>query len=209
MTKSEFLAAVRNELGFLPQSEVSAAVNYFESYFTGTESDEDVTARLGSPHIAARNYYTGTVLPRMNQEHDALMGAAQNTAQESAQPPAKRNSIWLIVVILVLLSPILIPLAILIGCLALSFVAVIIGIYFALLFGGISIWFGGAAVVIKGLFSHIGFANTIMQCGIGFFMFGLGLALTLLAVFIAVKLIPWFIRKIVDFGSKRVRRREA
>ena len=198
MTKSEFLAAIRSELGFLPQSEIDEAVRYFDSYFAGTESDEDVTARLGSPKEAAKSYYSSNLLPRVG---------GQNTV-EPIQPEKKRGSVWLIVILLVVLSPVLIPLAIILGCLILACAAVIIGLYMAMLFGGISVWFGGAAMVIKGLFSGLGLANTMLECGIGFLMFGLGLALTLLAVFIAVKLIPWFIKKIVDFGSKRVRRQK-
>lgn len=196
MTKSEFLTAVRSELGFLPQSDIEAAVRYFDSYFAGTESDEEVCARLGDPKEAAKNYYSSNILPKT---------AGQNMSEPSGTEK-KRSGVWLIVILLVVLSPVLIPLAIALGCLILTFAAVIIGIFFALLFGGISVWFGGAAVVIKGIFSGLGLANMMLECGIGFLMFGLGLALTLLAVFIAVKFVPWFIKKIVDFGSKRVRR---
>ncbi len=195
MTKYEFLAAVRSELGFLPKSDIDAAERYFESYFAGNQSEEEVAARLGNPRDAAKNYYANNLVPRG--------GAAPESA---AQPVKKRNNVWIIVVILVILSPILIPAAIFAGSLIMAFVAVIIGIYLMMLFGGITIWLSGAAVVLKGLFSGLGFANVILECGIGFLMFGIGLALTLLAVYIAVKLIPWFIKKIVNFGSKRIRR---
>ena len=198
MTKFEFLSEIKKELGFLPQNDIDEAVRYFDSYFAGSESDEDVIARLGNPKDAAKTYYSANLLPKLG---------GQNTGEPPVQK--RRGSVWLIVILLIVLSPILIPLAIALGCLILTFIAVIIGIYFALLFGGISIWFGGAAIVIKGVVSGLGFANIMLECGIGFLMFGLGLALTLLAVFIAVKLVPWFIKKIVNFGSKRVRRRNA
>ena len=57
MTKEEFLDKIKKELGFMPYEEVIKAEKYFESYFNGSEADEKVIERFGSPKYAAQNYY--------------------------------------------------------------------------------------------------------------------------------------------------------
>ena len=57
MTKEEFLEGIKKELGFMPYEEVIKAEKYFESYFNGSEADEKVIERFGSPKYAAQNYY--------------------------------------------------------------------------------------------------------------------------------------------------------
>ena len=57
MTKEEFLDEIKKELGFMPYEEVIKAEKYFESYFNGSEADEKVIERFGSPKYAAQNYY--------------------------------------------------------------------------------------------------------------------------------------------------------
>ena len=57
MTKKEFLDEIKKELGFMPYEEVIKAEKYFESYFNGSEADEKVIERFGSPKYAAQNYY--------------------------------------------------------------------------------------------------------------------------------------------------------
>ena len=54
MTKKEFLDEIKKELGFMPYEEVIKAEKYFESYFNGSEADEKVIERFGSPKYAAQ-----------------------------------------------------------------------------------------------------------------------------------------------------------
>ena len=110
MTKEEFLDEIKKELGFMPYEEVIKAEKYFESYFNGSEADEKVIERFGSPKYAAQNYY---------RTHVANSNA-------NIKPPKKNGvGIWALIIILILLSPILIPLAIVVGFFA---VAIIFGI---------------------------------------------------------------------------------
>ena len=100
MTKEEFLDEIKKELGFMPYEEVIKAEKYFESYFDGSEADEKVIERFGSPKYAAQNYY---------RTHVANSNA-------NIKPPKKNGvGIWALIIILILLSPILIPLAIVVG----------------------------------------------------------------------------------------------
>lgn len=166
MTKEEFLEGIKKELGFMPYEEVIKAEKYFESYFNGSEADEKVIERFGSPKYAAQNYY---------RTHVANSNA-------NIKPPKKNGvGIWALIIILILLSPILIPLA---------------------FFSGVSMWLGGAGMILKSFFAHAGFANMVMQIGVECIFFGLGLFIAWATVVVCIKLFPWIIRKIVALGSR-------
>ena len=84
MTKKEFLDEIKKELGFMPYEEVIKAEKYFESYFNGSEADEKVIERFGSPKYAAQNYY---------RTHVANSNA-------NIKPPKKNGvGIWALIII--------------------------------------------------------------------------------------------------------------
>ena len=86
MTKEEFLDEIKKELGFMPYEEVIKAEKYFESYFNGSEADEKVIERFGSPKYAAQNYY---------RTHVANSNA-------NIKPPKKNGvGIWALIIILI------------------------------------------------------------------------------------------------------------
>ena len=170
MTKEEFLDEIKKELGFMPYEEVIKAEKYFESYFNGSEADEKVIERFGSPKYAAQNYYRTHV------------------ANSNAN--------------IILLSPILIPLAIAVGFFAVAIIFGILCIFPFAFFSGVSMWLGGAGMILKSFFAHAGFANMVMQIGVGCIFFGLGLFIAWATVVVCIKLFPWIIRKIVALGSR-------
>ena len=86
MTKKEFLDEIKKELGFMPYEEVIKAEKYFESYFNGSEADEKVIERFGSPKYAAQNYY---------RTHVANSNA-------NIKPPKKNGvGIWALIIIII------------------------------------------------------------------------------------------------------------
>lgn len=171
----------------MPYEEVIKAEKYFESYFNGSEADEKVIERFGSPKYAAQNYY---------RTHVANSNA-------NIKPPKKNGvGIWALIIILILLSPILIPLAIVIGFFAVAIIFGILCIFPFAFFSGVSMWLGGAGMILKSFFAHAGFANMVMQIGVGCVFFGLGLFIAWATVVVCIKLFPWIIRKIVDLGSR-------
>lgn len=187
MTKEEFLDEIKKELGFMPYEEVIKAEKYFESYFNGSEADEKVIERFGSPKYAAQNYYRTHV--------------ANSNANIK---PQKKNGvgIWALIIILILLSPILIPLAIAVGFFVVAIIFGILCIFPFAFFSGVSMWLGGAGMILKSFFAHAGFANMVMQIGVGCIFFGLGLFIAWATVVVCIKLFPWIIRKIVALGSR-------
>ena len=185
MTKEEFLDEIKKELGFMPYEEVIKAEKYFESYFNGSEADEKVIERFGSPKYAAQNYY---------RTHVANSNA-------NIKPPKKNGvGIWALIIILILLSPILIPLAIVIGFFAVAIIFGILCIFPFAFFSGVSMWLGGAGMILKSFFAHAGLANMVMQICVASEFIGLFIAWA--TVVVCIKLFPWIIRKIVDLGSR-------
>ena len=158
MTKEEFLDKIKKELGFMPYEEVIKAEKYFESYFNGSEADEKVIERFGSPKYAAQNYY---------RTHVANSNA-------NIKPP-KKNGVGICGILCIF------PFA---------------------FFSGVSMWLGGAGMILKSFFAHAGFANMVMQIGVGCIFFGLGLFIAWATVVVCIKLFPWIIRKIVALGSR-------
>ena len=116
----------------------------------------------------------------------------------------KKNGvgIWALIIILILLSPILIPLAIAVGFFAVAIIFGILCIFPFAFFSGVSMWLGGAGMILKSFFAHAGFANMVMQIGVGCIFFGLGLFIAWATVVVCIKLFPWIIRKIVALGSR-------
>ena len=54
MNKTEFLAALRRELGFLPKDELDDAIRYYDEYINDAGDDEEkVIAEMGTPHKVA------------------------------------------------------------------------------------------------------------------------------------------------------------
>lgn len=192
MTKEEYLNSIKKELGFMPLDEVEKAEKYFASYFTGNEEDEKVAQRLGNPKYAAENYYRTHV---------------NNTPEPKVVEKRSSNgAMWVWIIALVILSPIVIPVSI---CLAVFVFAVALGLLLllpAIFLGGVSMWLGGAGIIIRSLFIYDGLANMAFRAGTGCVMFGVGLLLAWIALYVCIKFFPWLIRKIVDIGSKLVKR---
>ena len=58
MNKTEFLAALRRELGFLPKDELDDAIRYYDEYINGAGDDEERKwiAEMGTPHKVAEEF---------------------------------------------------------------------------------------------------------------------------------------------------------
>ena len=60
MTRTEFLAAIAEEIGFLPPHKRRQVMAHFSSLFTGCDADLDIIEKLGAPEDALREYLTAT-----------------------------------------------------------------------------------------------------------------------------------------------------
>lgn len=196
MNKEEYIEAVKNELGFMPRSEVIKAEEYFRSFFGGGKSDEEIIADLGTPKSAAQKYFVNRQKSADGKKNfekapQNIEKSVKNTQKNGEKTPKKNDftGIVILVVAAVFLFPIWLPA--LIGSAALVFALLVCVI--ALSFG---MWIGGGVVITGGLLSNISIADKLLQCGSGFIMFGVGLVLSWLLVWALINLCVWIIRKI-------------
>lgn len=178
MNKEEYIAEIKKELGFMPYSEVVKAEEYFNSYFCGSQSDEEVINSLGSPKEAAKKYCKSNTETKEN---------------EKRYKTQSRNYIgWVIAIIAaVFLFPIWAPILLLSAAFAVCVIVLVIAASFGT-------WLGGGAVILSGIFANAAFADKLIQCGIGFIMFGVGLMLSWLLVWALINLSIWIIRKVTN-----------
>lgn len=174
MNREEYITAIKNELGFMPGSEVTKAEEYFRSFFACDKSDEEIISELGTPKEAARRYCI-----------------SKGGAKQAEQPEKKRDYTGIIVVVVaaVFLFPIWLPILIL-------SVIIVFGLLAAAAALSFGMWLGGGLVILSGLFSSSIAADKLIQCGGGFIMFGVGLILSWLVVWALIKLCVWIIRKV-------------
>lgn len=182
MNRNEYIEAIKNELGFLPHSDVVKAAEYFSSFFGGGRSDEEVIESLGTPKEAAKRYC---------RNGDTEQSKTEEVRQNDAGSGQKKSYTGIVAAVIaaVFLLPIWLPILILITLL--FFAAVIFTI--AISFG---MWLGGGVVIFGALFSNITVADKLIQCGGGFIMFGVGLILSWLLVRAVIAFSVWIIRKI-------------
>jgi uncharacterized membrane protein len=174
MNKEEYISEIKKELGFMPYDDVIKAEEYFRSYFCGTQSDEEVIENLGTPHEAAKKYCAANV----------------KGANKSASTKSKNYTGWVIAIIAaVFLSPIWAPILL---CVA----AIAVGLLVAVIVLSFGTWLGGGVTILNGIFQHAALADRLLQLGIGFLMFGVGLFLSWLLVWGLVNLSICIIRKI-------------
>ncbi len=180
MNREEYILTIKRELGFLPYDEIKKAEEYFNSFFTGSESDEGVISRLGNPASAAKHYCE----TKMQKE----------PPKEAPKTPVKTRSytgIIIAVIVAVFALPVWLP--------ALLILAVIVfGIITAAIAVSFGSWIGGGAVILSGILNHAILADKLIQCGLGFLMLAAGILLSWLLICAMISLCIWIIRKITD-----------
>lgn len=186
MNKTEYIDAVKKELGFLPSEEIVKAEGYFESFFCSSLSDEEIISGLGTPKEAAKRYC---------KSHTEQTKAEQNQTEQRTQTvrpqQEKRSYAGIVTAVIagVFLFPIWFPIVILIAALIFALLIGIVGVCFGL-------WLGGGFAVLGSLFANITFADKLIGCGGGFIMFGVGLILSWLLVRAFIGIGIWIVRKI-------------
>ena len=231
MTRDEFMKELAYLLQDIQDEDKDDAVQYYTDYFeeAGPDKEAEVIQELGSPeriaamiradiagHLEEGGEFTEqgyqdsrqqkTDMPEVYEYGDG----SQSRAQRGYQPPAKKNNKGNLILILIILAlscwlwgPILIGI---LGA-ALGIMAAIVAVVFAAGLCGVAFVVGGIAVVVMGMvkcFSNPGVG--LLAAAGGFLMAALGVLLTLLFVWIAVKFLPWFVRKIAEVCQKLLHR---
>lgn len=89
MNRTEFLAALRRELDFLPKDELDDAIRYYDEYINDAGEDEEkVIAEMGTPHKVAEEF--------KNEYYD------RKTVGEEVKQESKKEISWKTVLICIL-----------------------------------------------------------------------------------------------------------
>lgn len=187
MNKEEFFAALRNELGFLPENTVESAVARYETYFRGDADEADVIGSLGGAKGAARDFLS-------------------KTPHDRPAPVKKPLPVWARVLAAIVFLPIAVPiaaaaLAAAAGLAVLAFAAV-----FAASIGSVAMWLGGADMIIKAVPMRVIAGDKLMQIGCGIMLFGLGIICMVLMAMFFVKVAPKILRAAVNAGQRLLKR---
>lgn len=168
MNKNEFLAYLRTKLKRFPQSEIDDAVAFYDELLCDKIENEnlsetDAVASLGSPDTVA-----------------------VNCASEMLSKNTRNNPFAAAMLLLgILASPVLLPLAIVVG--VLYIVVFVVWISLVASFGAASL--SGVMCAFAALFSGNGFAFALTYLGIGLMLFAVFALLCLVTYIYGAKFI--------------------
>lgn len=165
MDRASYIKKLRGKLRRLPAHELNEALVYYEEYFdeAGAENEQQVILQLGSPSVVASQIMAEFALKDLDET--------------PASTKKNMTAIWLII-LAILSAPLSIPLLAVAVALIISVGAVIFSIVVAIVATVVSIFFGGIAALISGIFVLTEHWPT------AFLFMGLGLIVTGMGVFL-------------------------
>jgi len=164
-SKAAFLTELQRKLKGLPESEIIAAVAYYDEYLSeaGFDNEAAAIAELGSPAEVAAGILGDYVY-------------ADTTSEEKSTKKGL-TALWLVVVGL-LASPIALPIAIVLIALIFALLVTVLSVVFSLFVAAIAMIVGGVLYLGAGFFTlFFHFASGIMTIGYGLVATALGCAL--------------------------------
>lgn len=217
MNKNEFLARLRSALVSLPFEEGQSAVKYYEEYFAdaGEDREDEIVKELGSPEMLAATILGGFSSPPARTSDvrgtagvgyaDVGYNASASggySSERSNEPWYRRTPIWVLIILVVCLSPLILAVGgALLGLLgglfgvAIGIIAAVAGV----LVSGIAFGIGGIIMVIVGVIRLIiSPAAGIITAGVGLVMLGVGILLALATIWIFTHTVPAVARFFVN-----------
>ena len=171
-SKTAFLTELQRRLKGLPESEIIAAVAYYDEYLSdaGFDNEAAAIAELGSPAEVAAGILGDYVY-------------ADTTSEEKSTKKGL-TALWLVVVGL-LASPIALPIAIVLIALIFALLVTVLSVVFSLFVTAIALIVGGVLYLGTGMFTiFFHFASGVMTIGYGLVATALGCALMLAMIWL-------------------------
>ena len=167
MTRNEFMFQLRTKLKRLPQSDAEDAVAYYQGYFddAGPENEQEVIKELGSPSEVAGKIIREFAFKQLENQPDSKKGMGPIG--------------W--VVLIVLASPIALPVGIAILAVFFAVIVSVLGILLGLVAAAVVIF--SAVVGMTSLVSDP--ASTLYYVGRGMIALGFGAAILWVACWLA------------------------
>lgn len=213
MNKNDFLKQLEGCLAALPDEEKESALQYYKDYFedAGPENEAQIISELGSPgEVAAKilqEYRELAVTPEGGQSRSYSWKYEKNGKQKAKKNDSNRI---LIIIILVMLSPVLLPVAITILCVAGVLAVAVAAVFLAFAFAGILMFVFGWVGLVMGIAELIADAiGGLLMIGSSMVIIGIGALLTLLAIWVCTKVIPPVFRGFINLLRMPFERRRA
>lgn len=225
MNRMEFMQILRLNLSDLLENEREDAIQYYEDYLNdaGIENEQEAMEELGSPERLAETIKAG-LNGGGEYTENGYRQKTQNTAEPvsdisvrkknceqrdfSAQRGNSASKTLLIIILCVVLSPIIVPLA---GGLLAAGAGILIAlfaIWIAFTIVGIAFFFTGLIMLIVGVVKlFIIPAAGALLLGLGLLFAGSGLLLSILMFWLFAKLVPPFCRWVAALCRKPFERR--
>jgi len=208
-------------LAEIPESEQEEALQYYNDYFddAGPENEYRVILELGSPGQVAQKIlaehwegaaeysergYEDTrfrnsqeIMYQENSRDD--FSGAETAGQPKTQKSANGWKVFAIILLCIFAAPILIPVSIAIFMALVALILAVVAVCLGIVGAGVAILIAGLVVIGVGLGKlFLAPAVGLAVAGVGLLLFALGILLSLVILWCCVKLVPWFIRGIVN-----------
>lgn len=197
LKSSEFVERLGKELEVLPEEERASALSFYEEYFSEAADEERAVIKLGTPEAVAKNIIN---------EYYSQNATATSTSKKAKRKLSDTNKI-LLVIILVLLSPVIIPVAGAVMSVFVGALCVVFGLFvgaaaiiISLLVSGYAVALAGIVLAVISIFAFVGLslADGLFILGTGIVLTTVGLMFGILMTWISVKIIPALISWFVD-----------
>ena len=227
MNKAMFMSRLRELLADITEAEREEALNYYEDYFddAGEENEESVIEALGSPErVAATNKeglndntgsdgeFSENGYTSGNDRNREEVAARTLSSEERGFGKKKGLSSGTLVLILILCLfalPILGPLTIGVLSAVFGILCAISAVLFSLAIVGIALVVAGIALFVCGFITLFESPVVgILLMGGALVLAGIGVLITILGIWLLVKVIPPIVRGIVNLCRKPFQRKK-
>jgi len=220
MNKNDFIKQLENELSDVSPEERENALLYYKNYFedAGPENEEKLISELNSPREIAEEIKRDLgFVPISNSEGsnsanksssaDSFNGQNEKINENSSKPFFEKTfsigsltmPLWLFIVLLIILSPIILPAISGVFGTLVGIVFSVIGIAIGFFAASIAVIIAGIALIIGGIGSMISSSifTGIFLAGTGLLLIGIGIFMLLFSLQLFIAWIPQFVRWII------------
>lgn len=227
MNKAMFMARLRELLADITEAEREEALNYYEDYFddAGEENEESVIEALGSPERVAATIKEGlndnTGSDGEFSENGYTSGNDRNREEVAARTLSSEErgfgkkkglssgTLVLILILCLFALPILGPLTIGVLSAVFGILCAIGAVLFSLAIVGIALVVAGIALFVCGFITLFESPVVgILLMGGALVLTGIGVLITILGIWLLVKVIPPIVRGIVNLCRKPFQRKK-
>ena len=227
MNKAMFMSRLRELLADITEAEREEALNYYEDYFddAGEENEESVIEALGSPERVAATIKEGlndnTGSDGEFSENGYTSGNDRNREEVAARTLSSEErgfgkkkglssgTLVLILILCLFALPILGPLTIGVLSAVFGILCAISAVLFSLAIVGIALVVAGIALFVCGFITLFESPVVgILLMGGALVLAGIGVLITILGIWLLVKVIPPIVRGIVNPCRKPFQRKK-